>query len=157
MPPPLRRAIELLVAHWYENRGLIAAGQSVAVLPATRGGDDRALPGAVAMIDPGELNRRLVLEAPVETPDGAGGVTRSYAEVTTLWAVAGRGAAVRPSGAAATIVAAATGATVTHRIPIARVDSPRLRDGTRIFRIVALRDQDGTGRFTEIAAEERVD
>jgi uncharacterized phiE125 gp8 family phage protein len=34
VPQPLRRAIELLVAHWYENRGLIATGQSVAVLPA---------------------------------------------------------------------------------------------------------------------------
>ena len=33
------------------------------------------------MIDPGELNRRLVLEAPVESADGAGGVTRSYATV----------------------------------------------------------------------------
>jgi uncharacterized phiE125 gp8 family phage protein len=35
VPQPLRRAIELLVAHWYENRGLIAVGQSVAVLPTT--------------------------------------------------------------------------------------------------------------------------
>jgi len=35
VPQPLRRAIELLVAHWYEHRGLIAAGQSVAVLPAS--------------------------------------------------------------------------------------------------------------------------
>jgi uncharacterized phiE125 gp8 family phage protein len=35
VPPPLRHAIELLVAHWYENRGLIAVGQSVAVLPAS--------------------------------------------------------------------------------------------------------------------------
>lgn len=107
------------------------------------------------MIDPGELDPRLVLEVPVETADGAGGVTRSYAEVTTLWA------AVRPSGAAGEIVAAAPGATVTHRILIrARSDVTtrhRLRDGTRIYRIVALRDQDGTGHFIEIAAEERVD
>jgi uncharacterized phiE125 gp8 family phage protein len=33
VPEPLRHAIRVLVAHWYENRGLIAAGQSVAVLP----------------------------------------------------------------------------------------------------------------------------
>jgi SPP1 family predicted phage head-tail adaptor len=107
------------------------------------------------MIDPGELNIRLVLEAPVETPDGAGGVTRSYSAVTTLWA------ALRPSGADGDIVAAATGATITHRILI-RVHSGittrhRLREGSRIFRIVALRDHDGTRRFTEIAAEERID
>jgi uncharacterized phiE125 gp8 family phage protein len=33
VPEPLRQAIRVLVAHWYENRGLIAAGQSVAVPP----------------------------------------------------------------------------------------------------------------------------
>jgi uncharacterized phiE125 gp8 family phage protein len=35
VPEPLRQAIRVLAAHWYENRGLIAAGQSVAVLPET--------------------------------------------------------------------------------------------------------------------------
>jgi uncharacterized phiE125 gp8 family phage protein len=32
-PEDLRQAIRALVAHWYENRGLIATGGSVAVLP----------------------------------------------------------------------------------------------------------------------------
>jgi uncharacterized phiE125 gp8 family phage protein len=32
VPEPLRHAIRMLVAHWYENRGLVAAG--AAVLPA---------------------------------------------------------------------------------------------------------------------------
>jgi uncharacterized phiE125 gp8 family phage protein len=32
VPDPLRHAIRMLVAHWYENRGLVAAG--AAVLPA---------------------------------------------------------------------------------------------------------------------------
>jgi uncharacterized phiE125 gp8 family phage protein len=32
VPEPLRQAIRALVAHWYENRGLIALGQG-AVLP----------------------------------------------------------------------------------------------------------------------------
>jgi uncharacterized phiE125 gp8 family phage protein len=34
VPEPLRQAIRLLLAHWYENRGLSAAG-GAAVLPAT--------------------------------------------------------------------------------------------------------------------------
>jgi uncharacterized phiE125 gp8 family phage protein len=34
VPDPLRQAIKVLVAHWYENRGLIALGQTLAVLPA---------------------------------------------------------------------------------------------------------------------------
>src|ERR1700709_132916 len=33
VPDPLRHAVRMLVAHWYENRGLVAAG-TVAVLPA---------------------------------------------------------------------------------------------------------------------------
>jgi len=33
VPQPLRQAIRILVAHWYENRGLIATGAGVAVLP----------------------------------------------------------------------------------------------------------------------------
>jgi SPP1 family predicted phage head-tail adaptor len=107
------------------------------------------------MTAPGELRHRLVLEAPVETPDGAGGVTRSYAGEATVWAK------VTPIGARGEVVADDTGATVTHRIVIrARSDLTtrhRLRDGTRVLRIVAFRDQDGSGRFIEISAQERVD
>ena len=64
------------------------------------------------MVRPGELTRRLTLQAPVETADGAGGATRSFADVTTLWAK------VEPVSARYDIVAAGTGATVTHRITI---------------------------------------
>ncbi len=36
VPEPLRQAIRLLVAHWYENRGLVASGSTqTAALPAT--------------------------------------------------------------------------------------------------------------------------
>jgi len=35
VPEPLRQAIRLLVAHWYENRGLVAAAGQGALLPAT--------------------------------------------------------------------------------------------------------------------------
>jgi SPP1 family predicted phage head-tail adaptor len=107
------------------------------------------------MIGPGALRDRLVLEQPVETPDGAGGVTRSYAGVATLWA------AVTPVSARDVVVADDLTATVTHRIVIRARDDVttrhRLRDGARIFRIVTLRDQDGGGRFLEIGAQERVD
>jgi SPP1 family predicted phage head-tail adaptor len=107
------------------------------------------------MSAPGELRDRLVLEQPVETPDGAGGVTRGYASVATLWA------AVAPVSARDDVVADALGATATHRIVIrTRADVTtrhRLRAGARIFRIVTLRDQDGRGRFLAIGAEEHVD
>lgn len=34
VPEPLRQAIRLLVAHWYENRGVAAIGDTIALLPA---------------------------------------------------------------------------------------------------------------------------
>jgi uncharacterized phiE125 gp8 family phage protein len=34
VPDALRHAIRMLVAHWYENRGLAAIGGNVAMLPA---------------------------------------------------------------------------------------------------------------------------
>ena len=106
------------------------------------------------MTDPGQLNRRLVLEAPVESADGLGGVTRSYASVATLWA------AVEPIAARQDVVADASGATVTHRIVVRY--SPdittrhRFRDGARVYRIVTLRETQRR-RFIEIHAEERRD
>ena len=107
------------------------------------------------MTDPGELRHRLVLEAPVETADGAGGVARTFATVATLWA------AVVPVTARGVVVADDVGASITHRIVIRSgpdvTTRHRLREGARIFRILALRDQDGGGRFLEIHAEERVD
>lgn len=35
VPEPLRQAMRLLIAHWYENRGLVARSESVAALPET--------------------------------------------------------------------------------------------------------------------------
>jgi len=102
----------------------------------------------------GDLKYRLVLEAPVETADGAGGVTRAYAPAETVWAsldaVADR----------ADTAAAGSGAIVTHRIVIRAgpqvTTRHRFRLGARIFRIVAVRDQDD-GLFLAIHAEERID
>ena len=107
------------------------------------------------MSDPGKLNRRLVLEAPVEANDGAGGVARSFSEIATLWA------SVTPVSAQEEIEAARLGARVTHRIGI-RFSSDittrhRFRDGSAVYRIVSLRDRDGRKRFLEITAEQRID
>jgi SPP1 family predicted phage head-tail adaptor len=106
------------------------------------------------VIAAGALDRRLVLEAPAETDDGAGGVTRSYATVTTLWAQ------VTPVRARSDVAADSIAALVTHRIvvraPRTLTTLNRFRDGTRIFRIVAFRET-ADRRFLEIDAEERED
>lgn len=106
-------------------------------------------------VDPGQLDRRLVIEAPVETPDGAGGVTRAYQPMTTVWA------AVTPLAAAGADEAGAFGALAVYRVVMRmRADLTtvhRLRWGDRLFRIAALRDADATGRFLELRAEQWVD
>ncbi len=107
------------------------------------------------MSDPGTFRSRLALEAPVEAPDGAGGVTRSYESVATLWAE------VAPASARESVEAGKRGQTITHRIAMrfsADITTQhRLRDGARIFRIVSLRDRNGRKRFLDISAEERTD
>jgi SPP1 family predicted phage head-tail adaptor len=102
----------------------------------------------------GDLNRRLVLLAPVETADGEGGVTRSYATVTTLWAQ------VVPQPARADVAADSLGAALRTAIVI-RVRSDvttrhRFQDGAVSYRIVAVRAS-ADRRFLEIDAEVRED
>jgi SPP1 family predicted phage head-tail adaptor len=108
---------------------------------------------SAAKTDPGALNRRLVLEAPVETPDSAGGVTRSFSAVATLWA------AVETASARGDVSAASLGAAILYRIRIRHRAGVtlrhRLREGSRIYRIVSIRDSDK--RFLDIDAEERAD
>ena len=106
------------------------------------------------MIAPGDLNRRVLLEAPAETVDDVGGVTRLYDVVTTLWAQ------VTPLAGRADSAAGSSGAVLRFRIVIrARNDVTtrhRFLDGAHIYRVIAVR-QSADRRFLEIDAEERED
>ena len=95
-----------------EIADLVADGGFARVVE--RGGDLLAENRAVALAEPpdGLLNRRLTLEAPVENADGAGGVTRSFSAIATLWA------SVTPVSAERAFEAARLGARITHRIGI---------------------------------------
>jgi SPP1 family predicted phage head-tail adaptor len=102
----------------------------------------------------GDLNRRLQLQAPVESADDEGGVTRTYETVTTLWAQ------VLPRGAAADIAAGSLGAGLRYTIVIRARDDITIRhqfiDGAHLYRVVAV-GQSADRRFLEIEAEERQD
>ncbi|MDP2298708.1 MAG: phage head closure protein [Pseudolabrys sp.] len=106
------------------------------------------------MTGPGQLNRRLLLEAAQDSADGAGGVIRSYQTVTTLWAQ------VTPVSLRTDVEADRLGGVARYRIVIrARNDVTirhRFQDGARIYRIVALRDS-ADRRFLEIDADVRED
>jgi len=103
------------------------------------------------MTDPARFNRRLSLEAPVETADGAGGVTRSFAQIARVWAE------VTPLSAGETMSADAHGARVTHRITIragrAVTNRHRFTEDGRAYRVIAARDSDDR-RLTLITVEE---
>jgi SPP1 family predicted phage head-tail adaptor len=107
------------------------------------------------VIDPGRLRRRLVLEAPMETADGAGGGSSAYTAVATLWG------AVASRTARDDVEADAAGAAVTHRIVVRAgpeiTTRHRLRLGTRLFRIAGVRDLDPAARLVAIDAVERAD
>jgi SPP1 family predicted phage head-tail adaptor len=102
----------------------------------------------------GDLNRRLVLEAPAESDDGAGGVTRLYDVVTTLWAQ------VVPLTARGEVAADSLSASARYRIVIRMragiTTQHRFADGTRIYRVAALRDS-ADRRFLEIETAVRED
>ena len=102
------------------------------------------------MTDPGRLKTRLLLQAPVETADGQGGVTRDYLTQQIIWA------AVMPRAARRDVEADADGARVLLRIimraGIVLTPRHRLLDGARIYRIVSWREI-ADRRFIEIEAE----
>lgn len=106
------------------------------------------------MTGPGQLNRRLLLEAAHDSADGAGGVIRSYQTVTTLWAQ------VTPVSTRADVEADRLCGAARYRIVIrARSDVTtrhRFQDSARVYRIVALRES-ADRRFLEIDADVRED
>jgi SPP1 family predicted phage head-tail adaptor len=98
------------------------------------------------------MRRRLVLEAPTESADGAGGVTRSFAAVATLWAT------LEPVAARAEVTAERSGQAITHRITIRRrmdvTAAHRFTEDARLFEIRGIVDADEAGRYLIIEAEE---
>lgn len=102
------------------------------------------------MIDPGRLNRRLTLLAPVETDDGQGGVVRSSVAQAVLWA------SVAPLAAREGVVAdtdrAALRAKITLRAGVTLSRAHRLADGDSVYRIIAWRSR-ARGALLEIDAE----
>lgn len=106
-----------------------------------------------------KLNRKLILQSPTHTPDGAGGWSIGWATLGELWAEVrpGRGQALT----VATLDVARVALTITVRAaPVGDDRRPRpdqrLLDGARSYRIVAVRDADPDARYLHCIAEEEV-
>ncbi len=108
---------------------------------------------------PPKLTRSLVLEEAVRLPDGAGGYTENWTQLGTLWAelqmrngreTSGEGGAMSLTGYRVVIRSAAFGA------PSRPVAGQRFRDGTRIFKIHAVGEFGGDGRYLTCFVQEEV-
>lgn len=100
----------------------------------------------------GERGRRFVLEVPLETPDGFGGIIRTFQPGPQLWG------AMELLSQGERSVAAHVDAAVTHRVTMRWREgvSPamRLQLGPRRFRIRAASDPDGRRRSLVLLVEE---
>jgi SPP1 family predicted phage head-tail adaptor len=96
-------------------------------------------------IDPGMLSHELVLEEPVETPDGAGGFTIVWNGLGTIWA------RLEPLNPETEIWAGRDPSEQTHRVTLRHRTGVRqgmcFRKLTRLFPILAVQDADETGRY----------
>lgn len=108
---------------------------------------------------PVHLSRPLVLEQAVETPDGMGGLVRSWAALGTLWAevlpgtgrdVAGEEVVVSAVSFRITVRGAQQGAGSRPVI------GQRFRDGARMFLILAVTERDAGGRYLLCFVREEV-
>ena len=104
----------------------------------------------------GSLRRRVVLEVAADAPDGAGGVTRTWTALASLWATpaASGGSPGAPADSAdRKAVNHRLRMRIRHRTPLPDA-TMRLVDGPRILAVVAAADPDGRGRWLDLTVEE---
>ena len=106
-----------------------------------------------------ELNRKLVLEAPVRSPDGAGGWSESWAALGTVWAAVKAGTGREAEAAGLSISSASYRITVRgapQGAPSRPVAGQRFIDGARRFRVLAVTEADAGARYLTCFAREEV-
>jgi len=105
------------------------------------------------------LKRRMVLEEAATTPDGAGGFARNWVARGTIWAMVLPGAGREGAQEGVTLAQAAV-RIVVRAAPFGAPSRPRpdqrLREGGRVFVILAVTDHDPEGRYLACFAREEV-
>jgi SPP1 family predicted phage head-tail adaptor len=97
----------------------------------------------MARVPIGALRARLTIETPVERPDGAGGLTRSWSTLATAFA------AIEPLSGEERLLADRLEERVTHRVSLragpALKAGLRFRRGARVLMIRSVYDPDERG------------
>lgn len=106
------------------------------------------------------LSRRLVLEEPQRTPDGAGGYTEVWVALGVLWADVRAGTGRERDAAGLFTVSSVPFRITVRGAPLGAPSRPRpdqrFRDGARVFRIMAVTERDSRGQYLECFAREEV-
>ena len=105
------------------------------------------------------LNRALVLESVVRTPDGAGGFTEAWIALGMLWGEVLPGSGSDILGEERMLSAVPYRVTV-RGAPVGATSRPkagqRFREGARLFLIQAVTEHDPDGRYLTCFAREEV-
>lgn len=105
------------------------------------------------------LNRKMVLEAPTRVADGAGGFTLTWVTRGVLWAELLAGTGREAAGEEVRMAQVPFRITV-RGAPVGSEARPkaeeRLRDGTRIFTLLAVTERDAAGHYLTCFAREEV-
>lgn len=99
------------------------------------------------------FNRKLVLEAPQRTSDGAGGFSEVWQALGIIWGE------VLPRGAGREVEASEVKLKITVRAapqgaPSRPTAAMRFRDGDRVYRIEAVTEAEAAGRYLVCFATE---
>lgn len=105
------------------------------------------------------LNRKLVLEAPQRVQDGAGGHSEVWTAVGTVWAQVTAGTGREIAGQFVT-VSSVPYKIVVRGAPVGAPSRPkpdqRFREGSRIYRILAVSEFDANAHYLICHAKEEV-
>lgn len=103
------------------------------------------------------LNRKLVLEMPARLADGAGGFSESWMPLGTIWAEVIARTGREAAGVAGPISRVAY-KIIVRAAPVGSDARPhpnqRFREGTRLYRIVAVAEDDADGRYLMCTAQQ---
>lgn len=103
-------------------------------------------------MNPGAFRHRLYVEAPYETPDGVGGVTRAFETLALVWGL------IEPLGGTEAMSQDRLAQRLTHRVTIRAFSgltaAHRLRKGQRLFEIRTIREDVPARRLMTLQCEE---
>jgi SPP1 family predicted phage head-tail adaptor len=101
-----------------------------------------------------ELNKRLIIETPVRTPDGCGGSDVSWTPTATIWAK------LKPRGLHERLDSDQVSATMSHVITIRHrtglSTKDRFRLETRVFDILSIVNAKEQNRWLECTCREQL-